>query len=248
MTVAVYGARGFVGSAIVAALGRRGVDYIPVTRSQMIYEKVDVAINAACPSRRLQAERDPMWDYYETVGKTADLYYNTTWRRFLQVSSLSARYPENSVYGRHRLAAEKLIRGLVVRLGPMYGEGLTKGVLVDMLADRPVYADPYTRYSFAPVSWVGERIVDLALGSAEGVIDVGGSGSLSLNLVARLADSKSEFLPSDFLPHREDQIIPGDDGPDSTLVVGWLRKRLSQSDVRNPDQSPDHQGVEQPVQ
>jgi len=231
MTVAVYGARGFVGSAIVAALERRGIDHIPVTRGQMVYEPVAVAINAACPSQRLRAEREPMWDFYECVGKTADLYYNTTWDRFVQVSSLSARYPQNSVYGRHRLAAEQMVRGLVVRLGPMYGDGLVKGVLTDMLADRTVYADPDTRYSFAPVDWIGEQIVDLALGPRTGVVEVGGSGSLTLRSVAEQIDSLSDFLPSDFLPAREDQVVVSDDAPPSRLVFDWLNAQAGPATV-----------------
>lgn len=228
MTVAVYGAKGFVGSAICAALTRRGVDFIPVVRGQMVEEPVAIVINAACPSQRLRAERDPMLDYYETVGKTADLYYNTTWRRFVQVSSLSARYPQNSVYGRHRLAAESIVKGLTIRLGPMYGEGLTKGVLVDMLRNQPVYADPDTRYSFAPVEWVGEEIADLALSPRLGLVETGGKGFVPLRVVRDHIGSRSEFRRSEFLPEREDQVLLTIEGPVSSWVLEWMSAQAAE--------------------
>lgn len=223
VTVAVYGARGFVGSAICAGLRSLGVEPIEVVRGQVLTQKVDVLVNAACPSQRLRAERQPWWDYHECVTKTAMLYYRRSFDRFLQVSSVSARYPA-TVYGRHRLMAEHIVaNGLVVRLGPMYGEGLVKGVLTDMLADRTVYADPDTRYAYAGVGWVGRRIAELALSPRTGTVEVGGSGSLSLREIADAIGSRSDFQASEFLPGREDQVFP-DGGPDSRLVLDWLSR------------------------
>jgi nucleoside-diphosphate-sugar epimerase len=214
--VAVYGARGFVGRQIVRGLRRLGVEPIEVVRGQDGPRAADVLVNAACPSQRLRAEREPMWDFHETVTKTADLFYGVAHDRFLQVSSLSARYPQNTIYGRHRLMAEQLIRpGLVVRLGPMYGDGLRKGYLADILAGRPVYADPDTRYAYADVEWVGEQIAALALSDAVGMREVGGSGWV------RLGDLGGDFRPSEYLP-REDQVFVAQNGPDSRLVYDWL--------------------------
>ena len=47
---------------------------------------------------------------------------------------------------------------LILRLGPMYGHSLTKGVLIDMKNNAPVYVSEESLYSFAPVDWVGNWI------------------------------------------------------------------------------------------
>lgn len=227
MTVAVVGAGGFVGSAVVRVLQTARCDYIEVRRGDPIPD-VDVLINAACPSQRVRAEREPEWDFEECVVKTARLYYRRK-GRFLQVSSVSARYPHNSAYGRHRKAAEDILDdALIVRLGPMYGRGQSKGVLQDMIDDKPVYMDPETYYAFADVDWCAARIVNLAFaGSKTGIVEVGGSNAIRLGDIPPRIGSGSIFLPSEYLP-REDQDFISADGPRPELALKWAeqQKRL----------------------
>jgi nucleoside-diphosphate-sugar epimerase len=222
MSIAVLGASGFVGSAIVRALSAKAIPFVAVNRSDEVPD-ADVLINAACPSQRLRAEREPEWDFEECVAKTARFYYRRK-GRFLQVSSVSARFPNNSAYGRHRKAAEDIVSdALVVRLGPMYGDTLAKGILFDIIHDRPVYADPETYYAFADVDWCAQRIVSLAIaGRTRGVVEVGGSGAIRIGDIPARVGSKAEFLPSEFLP-REDQDFISSDGPRPEQAVEWAR-------------------------
>lgn len=223
-SVAVLGGRGFVGSAIVRALRAREVETFEVGRGDKV-PNADILINAACPSKRLMAEQKPYWDFRETVQKTALLYYLHA-GRFLQVSSISARYPRNSVYGRHRLAAEQIVGDSpIVRLGPMYGTGAVKGVLLDMIHDSPVYMDPETYYAFADVDWCAERIADIALGDKTNrVFEVGGRGAIRLVDLRDRIGSRSEFLPSDYLRNREDQDFISPDGPTPSRAVEWAKR------------------------
>lgn len=235
-TIAVLGARGFVGSAIVRALRERGIEPIEVVRGDP-QPAADITINAACPSQRLRAEREPDWDFEESVVKTAAFYYQRA-GRFLQVSSISARCPRNSVYGRHRAAAEMIVNdGLIVRLGPMYGEGLAKGVLADMIADRPVYMDPDTEYAFADVAWCASRIVDLALSEKTGIHDVGGRNAIRLGDIPGRIGSRSEFRPSEFLPI-EHQCFISPDGPTPSLALEWARNEAGRSNPAREGAAP----------
>ncbi|NRQ35796.1 NAD(P)-dependent oxidoreductase [Nonomuraea sp. NN258] len=218
------GARGFVGAAIVKALGPAAV---PVTRET--YEEArrsgpfDVLINAACSSRRFWARHHPGEDRAETVGKTAAFLRDWEWDRFVQISSISARTQTDQPYGANRAEAEELCAGhLVVRLGPMYGETNDKGVLIDMLNDRTVYTAGESRQSFAPVEWCGRWIADHL--DARGVWEVGARTTVTLAQIRDAVGSRSAFEgPLD------DQFpvvgTPEPDWPDAADVITWLKAR-----------------------
>lgn len=221
MRVAVYGGRGFVGSQVVAGLRSLGVEPIVVTRGDPDPDDLDILINAACPGARYRAEKDPAADFEATVCLTARLLYGVRPRRLVQVSSLSAR-TTHTAYARHRRAAEALVGddGLVVRLGPMYGQGLVKGYLLDIANGRPVYAPASTRYAYAPVEWSGLRVAELALTDRTGMVEATGTGYVRLGDIAAAVGSSSVFLPSEL--HVEDQVGLGPDGPDARCVIDWL--------------------------
>src|SRR4051812_40250439 len=110
MRVALAGARGFVGSALSLTLGRRaGVELVEVTRENCQQAReagpYDVLINAAMPSKRFWARENPLLDFQETVAKTVEFYYNWKYKKFVQISSVSARCQTGTVYGRHKRAA-----------------------------------------------------------------------------------------------------------------------------------------------
>jgi nucleoside-diphosphate-sugar epimerase len=199
MRIAVVGALGFVGSAICAAVSRSS-NHTLVRVIRDTYEEArqdgpyDIVVNAAMPSKRFWARQYPRLDFIETVEKTERLLDEWQWTKFVQISSISARSQMDTVYGRHKAAAEQLCsfgENLIVRLGPMYGEGLTKGALVDLANDRTVFVAADSRYCFAPVSWVAETIVDNL--HLAGTIEVGANDSITLAEIARSIGSASDF-------------------------------------------------------
>ncbi|MFJ6696922.1 NAD(P)-dependent oxidoreductase [Streptomyces sp. NPDC091272] len=223
MRVAVLGATGFVGAAVTRALGTAAV---PVTRAN--YEEArhggpyDVLVNAACPSGRYRARQHPEEDRRETVDKTRTLLRDWKWDRFVQISTLSARTQLDTPYGMHRAEAEELCAShLVVRLGPMYGESNTKGVLMDFLHERPVYAHGDSRQSFAPVEWCGAWVASHL--DAAGLCEVGGRGTVGLREVRDAVGSRSVFAND----RNDDQfpLVSEPDWPDAADVIPWLRAR-----------------------
>lgn len=226
----MIGAAGFVGSALLEALHQLGeyrvVAVLRETHDDMREQgPYDVVVNAACPSRRYWASEHPAADRAATVARTQALLDDWDYGRFVQVSSISARTQLDTAYGRHRAEAEALCarRGeLVVRLGPMYGER-SKGALIDMLHDRPVYLSGESRQSFAPVSWCGSWIA--ANLSRDGLCEIGARTSIALREIRDAIQSRSEFM-SDSV---DDQFPVGmtdtDDWPLAADVVSWLRQR-----------------------
>ena len=188
MRVAVVGASGFFGSALTRVLAAQGHDVTAVTRgnyAQAQADPYDVLINTAMPSKRFWAKQHPELDFVETVGKTADLLYGWTFSRFIQISSVSARCERDTVYGRHKATAEVLCErpdALVVRLTALYGTAMTKGSIVDIVSNNPVYVDADSRYAFTPVDfaaeWVGAHLADT------GLVEVGARDTVSLREVA----------------------------------------------------------------
>jgi nucleoside-diphosphate-sugar epimerase len=231
MHVAVVGAAGFVGSEIVEALRKReGVIVTAVTRDSYPHHRdngnYDVVVNAAMPSRRFWASTRPLDDYRETVTKTAELLHDWRWQLFVQVSSVSARSRPDTVYGRHKAAAEALCppdQSRVIRLGPLYGARLNKGVLKDMAEHSTVYVAAHTRYAFTPVNWAAEQIAD-ALSFGPGVVEIGARGAVELKELAKQAGAQCTFEGA--VDHQEFADATTD-APEAWAVLDLLRSQMS---------------------
>lgn len=225
--VAVVGASGYVGQTLTRTLQRDSRYAVTaVTRAnyvQMQGRSFDILVNAAMPSRRLWAERNSGEDFIETVQKTADLFYRWRYGKFVQISTVSARCQLDTVYGRHKAAAEKLCGcgdHLIVRLGPMYSPDLDKGVLVDMLQGRKVYAAMESRYCFAPLEFVSAWIT--AHLDRTGTVEVGARNAVTLREVADHLGGGIEFEGA--ADHQEiEQLEPG--FPDARDVFRFLDDR-----------------------
>ena len=50
---------------------------------------------------------------------------------------------------------------LILRLDPIYGDGLDKGVLIDMLNSKTVYIDGSSKYSFTSLKWIENGFVKI---------------------------------------------------------------------------------------
>ena len=226
-SVALIGSNGFVGKSIRKYIvNNKNMLITCVTRDN--YEearkckKYDILINAAMPSKRFWAKNNPHKDFLETVEKTFKIVNDWKSSKIVQISSISARSQLNTTYGSHKAAAEKLLdnqKNLILRLGPMYGESLNKGVLIDLKNNDPVYVSQESYYSFAPVDWVGEWISQHM--HLSGILDLGGNNSVKLNTIAKAISSKSIFKgPVD------NQIISKEikNGPESKNVIDFILK------------------------
>jgi len=225
--VALIGASGFVGTSIGKALnGKPGIDLAPITRANHDAARddgpYDVLINTAMPSKRFWARQNPALDFVETVEKTSTLVNEWRATKIIQISSISARSQLDTVYGRHKAAAEKLVEhgdNLILRLGPMYGEGLDKGVLIDILNGDPVFVARNSHYCFAPIDWIGSWIADNL--SRSGVMDLGGNDAITVGDVADAVQSSSEFQGQ-----TDDQILtkPLDGAPAARDAIDYLQQ------------------------
>jgi nucleoside-diphosphate-sugar epimerase len=228
MKVAVIGANGFVGSAIASQI-ESDVRYqlIRVVRGDDIETKLksaDVVIHAANPARRFRAESDPQRDFIETVDKTFQIFNFSKGKKCLLISSLSCKTQLNTNYGRNRRFCEllALVQGaVVIRLGPMFGGTRKQDVLHDLLADRPIYVAAETKYAYADVKWVGEKIVEL-IDVCSNIYEIGARNAVSLAELRDIFGSKSIFTGVD-----DTQIVEMmGQGPDARRIIDYARQEL----------------------
>lgn len=234
--IALFGSKGFVGSEILKALERSGYEVTGITRENFesgLGEKFDYVVNAATPSARFKAKNNQMWDFEETVEKTAKIFYEAKFGKFIQISSVSARCQTDTTYGRNKLAAESIINdgnSLIVRLGPMFGPTLERGVLIDMLEGSRVYVGEESRYAFSPLEfnaeWVARNL------DRKGVWEVGARNSISLGNLKDILGLDVNFEGQK--DHQEIQTIESD-YPDVGLVIGFMKNRGKYGNRRNGD-------------
>jgi len=226
----VVGAKGYVGAALSSHLERNSkYEMVRVTRSDYRDKRnqsFDIVINCAMPSKRFWAKKNPYDDFVETMQKTADLFYGWRFKRFVHVSTVSARCELDSVYGRHKAAAEKICTregSLIVRLGPMYSKDLAKGVLMDMLQDRQVFVSGETRYCFAPLDFIAAWIATHL--DRVGVVEVGAKNTVRLQEIADHLGKRIVFEGP--TQHQEIQ-NPEPDFPDAKGVFSYLDGMIKQ--------------------
>jgi len=226
--VAVIGANGFVGGQICKILeSSQTYGLIRITRADNLNElarEADIVIHAANPAGRFIAESNPQNDFIETVEKTSNILKIIDKKPFLLLSTLSCKTQMDTNYGRNRRSCELLAllqKGMVVRLGPMFGGNRKKDTLHDLLAGREVYVAPETRYAYVDVSWAASRVVEL-LSSEPGLYEIGANNAVSLS------DLRSYFNSQSVFSGRDDTQIPEhcEGAPDARLVFDYAKTEL----------------------
>ena len=225
--IAVLGANGFVGSAICVELEKKKKKFTKITRdnySEFKGKEFGIIINSTMPSKRFWAKQNPELDYDETVLKTKNILSDFKFDKIIQISSISSRCQLHTVYGKNKKEAEDLVAAsnkyLIVRLAPLYGKGLTKGVLIDMLNNTQVYTDGRTKYSFTDVSWNAKWIVE-NLNLKNRLVEIGATDSLELRELGKLIGSVSKFAGE-----VDDHLVLNDSYKfnSSILVLDFLKK------------------------
>jgi nucleoside-diphosphate-sugar epimerase len=200
--IAVIGANGFVGKALVKVLEKSGKFQIQkVTRENYEDEKLaaneyDIIIHTAMPSKRWWAANNPLADFDATVRITADILYNWKYKKLVLISSVSARAQSNHPYGRHKHVAEVLVHDhssdhLIFRLGGLYGDGLDKGVIFDMINGNEIFMSGNSAFNYIDVYKAAELIVKRL--HQKGQIDIGAKDTITIKAIAEHFNFNVQF-------------------------------------------------------
>lgn len=231
MKVGIVGANGFVGQALVrAALARTGA-LEPVLITHPTYarhkpDRYDVIINCAMPSKRFWAMQNPLLDFDATVRLTAELIYEWQSTKFIQISSLSARTQLDVPYGIHKRAAEVLVESrtntLIIRLAALYGQGLNKGALHDLIHRKKVFVDIQSAYNYLDIDFAAAWILDHM--DQTGVKEIAARDTISLAEIAPEAWPEVEYEGKREIVF-SDRVEPG--MPSSREVWKYVRREMT---------------------
>ncbi|MBD2750023.1 NAD-dependent epimerase/dehydratase family protein [Microvirga sp. BT688] len=173
---ALIGHTGFVGSNLRRD-GKYTDFYNSSNFSEMAGETYDEVVCAGISATKWLANKEPAQDWLE-IQKLLDVLTQTTTKRFVLISTIDV-YPEpsqpltedaalgdlaNHAYGRHRLAVESWVQerfrdNLIVRLPALFGQGLKKNALYDLLNDNGVdRINPAGAFQWYPVSRLNEDL------------------------------------------------------------------------------------------
>jgi len=230
---ALIGASGFVGRAFEHVLRKSGThQVVSVTRASfddLSKEEYDLIIHTAMPSKRWWAMNHPLDDFDATVGLTAKILYQWKFKKLLLVSSVSARIQLDHPYGRHKYLAEELVlkqtaNHLVCRLGGLYGAGLDKGVIFDMMQGNQVFMTPDSAFNYIDTFKACEIMLDRS--NESGLIEVGARNTINIGEIAKHFNWKVEFgQRKEF----QDTLNPPADYPDAAEVLDYIQKTLVHS-------------------
>ena len=187
--IGIIGAKGFLGSAICKKSKDFDFNIIEITREN--YEKnksenFNILINTATPSKKYWASKNPYDDFNQTVKLTADITYNWNYKKLIQISSISVNdLASKHPYALNKKAAEIITNyktSMIIRLSSLYGVGLTKGPLYDLLSSQKIFVDIDSEYSFINTDFVAEWILNNL--NKTGLVQLGAIDTISLREIA----------------------------------------------------------------
>lgn len=208
MKIAVIGANGFVGSAIVSYLKDIGIEPLCVTRSsfQPSNQRFNICIDASGSSKKYIAENDPAQDLTDSVVNVAKVlsYYPAdlhvlcssidVYKELTFIESTYEEIPHNvpakSRYGFHKYLVEEYLKQyasnwLIFRLSGMVGAGLKKNPIFDLLNGGNMWVNPKSRFQYMNTRNVAHIIWNtISAGKQNEIFNLAGKGTVKFEDLA----------------------------------------------------------------
>ena len=178
MTIALIGHTGFVGQTLLGQATFQAL-YRSTNIEEIAGHHHDLVVCAGAPAAKWKANQDPAADWAGLLRLMASLERMAGCGRFVLVSTVDV-YPVPSAqdetavlepgvggaYGRHRLALERFCQerfdATVVRLPALFGRGLRKNAIFDLLNDNGVdKLNPLSTFQFYDMAclWTDLQLV-----------------------------------------------------------------------------------------
>ena len=212
-TCIIIGAKGFIGSAIVAEAKARGFSITAVdldNYAEAVGSQADLLINAGGNSRKFIDDQDPVKGYELSVTSVMRLLQDFRFKKFVHLSS-GAIYPDEgdpaknaedtkldpatmTRYGFHKWLAEQLVLHyapdhLIVRMGGFVGPGLKKNAIYDLLTGGPFFVHPDSSFQYMDTRDLARLVFELAEGKSGGerFFNLSSKDTISIREAAKLS-------------------------------------------------------------
>ncbi len=202
MKIAVFGGEGFIGSMIgfhmSGAVGQDGACYSITRKTYGILcgEEFDVFINVNGSSKKYLAEKNPLKDFRDNVTSVYKSLYDFKFQKYIYISSTDAA--KNNIYGFHKMLAEQIVErnvcnNLILRCPAVIGKNMTKGVLFDILNDRPLYVTPDSEFQFITNREIADSLIPLINQDIKGRFVLGSKDSIKVEDIGKLLGKEIRY-------------------------------------------------------
>ena len=190
MNNALLGYTGFVGSHLRENLSPSQTEYFNSKNVQDLAGREFDTVYCACvPAVKWKANKNPDEDY-EAIDKLKNVLVSVRCRKFVHISTIDVHSPQvmdqvednvvpaDTTYGKNRYALEVFLREafgdklLVIRLPAIFGVGLKKNYLYDLMNNNQVETiNLNSSFQWYSLSWLWEDL-NLALEEERSVVNL----------------------------------------------------------------------------
>jgi nucleoside-diphosphate-sugar epimerase len=224
--MAIIGADGFVGRALINILSATGETCVALGRDDPLpTARFDVVIDCNGEGRRFWCNENPDGSYQrnvETVAaklaaletetyvyiSTVDVYGAGRGEQSTSREDVAIKVDVLDVYGRHKYEAERLVlerasRALVLRCGTLIGPGLKKNPVFDLLHDAPLRMTADSTLNLLRIETLGAVLMRLLQDGTTGVYNVAASRSMPVSQIRLMIAERRGINPNDMPEHPE---------------------------------------------
>jgi hypothetical protein len=203
MTSALIGHTGFVGGNL-ARQHKFDEFYNSKNIEKIRGRKFDLVVCAGMPGAKWYANAHPQEDYIALVRLRSALQ-NITAKKVVIISTVDAIEPHDT-YGTHRKALEECREATILRLPALFGPGLKKNALYDLMHDQHLSdIAPNDTYQWYPIDCLW-RDVQVIVDNPIKEVDFG-SQPISMEEI------RVEFFPDSKIGKKKDKPIMYDARP-----------------------------------
>ena len=208
MKIALIGAGGFVGSAILNYLQSINILVEPVHRANFKQSDnlYDICIDASGSSKKFIAEQNPAEDLENSVVNCSKVLKYYPSKLHVHISSVDIykkpgdpvttdednleNIPAVTRYGYHKFITEEYVKTyatnwLVFRLSGMIGNGLKKNPIFDLITGNTFWINPKSEFQYINTENVAKIIWDtINKGVHNEIFNVAGKGTISFEKIA----------------------------------------------------------------
>ena len=192
MKIGILGSDGFLGTALC----KQFPEAVQITKKNYfdyVGDSFDVFINANGNSRKYWAEQNPYLDFMASTASVYQTFRDFKIEKYIYISSVDAQ--GDTVYGFHKKLAEQIVEKnansyLILRCCAMIGEGMKKGVVYDLINEKPLWVTEDTGMRFITVNEVAKCIDILIKNDITDIMQISGLGNIAISEIATILEVK----------------------------------------------------------
>lgn len=218
MKIGIIGSNGFLGAILYTNFIKYFDEVIGINRQDYkdCLGTYDIIINVNGNSRKYWANNNPLADFdasvtsvYKTMFdfscglyiyiSTVDVYNQPTLLSSVEDGSIETK--QQSIYGFNKFLAESIIKKyqgnfIILRCSAIVGNGLKKGIIYDAMSGSVLFVTEDSCVQFISADTIADIIKKLLeINIKNIVLNIGGSGTTSINYIENMLNTKLVFSP-----------------------------------------------------